>query len=421
MPRADADQQMAPVRTKAFPPWPVYDEKCQQAVLDVLKRGKGNYWSGPEGRDFQKAFAEYLGVLHAVTVANGTCAIQVALAACGVGPGDEVISPAYSFIASSTAVLNQGALPVFADIDELTHTIDPADIERKITPRTKAIVCVHLYGHACDMDAIMAIAKKHDLFVVEDCAQAHGAEYKGKKLGGVGHVGAFSFCQEKIISTGGEGGMVTTNDDKIGKMASMVRDHGFDEEERIELKKQGSLYQYFHHRMGYNFRMTNMQSALGLVLLEGLDENIAQRRQNAHDLNELLADCDFCTLPHDQDDIKHAYYQYTIALDLDKISVDRDEFVKAVQKEGVPAGLGNSPENYLEEVYTKRLGFAESGFPFNLPEYQESIQDYKPGLCPVAHEVGLRTVKLKVHPTCGREEMEDTAKALKIVCERLRK
>jgi len=421
MPQEDATQETTPVRTAPFPAWPVYDERCQQAVLDVLKSGKGNYWSGPQGRQFQQAFADYLGVPYGIAVANGTCALQMALAACGIGPGDEVITPAYSFIASSTCVLNQGALPIFADVDFATHTIDPADVERKIRPNTKAVICVHLYGHACNMDALMDIADRHDLFVIEDCAQAPGGEYRGKKLGSIGHVGAFSFCQEKIISTGGEGGMVTTKDEKLAKVAAMTRDHGFDEEERRELKKAGSLYQYFHHRMGYNFRLTNMQSALGLVLLEGLDEDVAGRRRNAHRLNELLGDSDAWVLPHDSNDIKHAYYQYTLTLDLDKLNVDRDTFVKAVQKEGIPAALGNSPENYLEDVFSQRIGFGDSGFPFTYPAYAESIQDYRPGLCPVAHDLGQRTVKLKVHPTCGEQEMNDTARAIKVVYDRFRK
>ena len=409
MPNSDDGSDSPPVRTRPFPPWPVYDEKCEAAVLEVLRSGKGNYWAGPQGRQFQEAFADQVGVARAIAVANGTCALHVALAAAGVG------------IASSTAVLNQGALPVFADVDRITHCIDPIDVARKVTPRTKAVICVHLYGHACEMDAIMDIAGRHSLIVIEDCAQAHGGEYKNTKLGAIGHLGAFSFCQEKIISTGGEGGMVTTKDAKLAGLASMVRDHGFDEQERIELKQQGSLYQYFHHRMGYNFRMTNMQAALGLVLLEGLDENVAQRRRNAHDLNELLADSGFCTLPHDQDDIEHAYYQYTLTLDLGQLSVDRDKFVKALQKEGIPAGVGNSPENYLEEVYTKRAGFGDTGFPFTHEAYHDSIQQYEPGLCPVAHDVGKRTVKLKVHPTCGRQEMVDTARALEVVYARLRK
>ena len=418
MPTTQAIPPDAPVRTRPFPRWPVYDERCCRAVTEVLLEGQGNYWSGPQGRQFQEAFANYLSVNQAIAVANGTCALHTALAACGVGPGDQVITPAYSFVASSTSVLNQGALPVFADIDPVTHCIDPSDIEAKITPRTQAIVCVHLYGHACDMDAIMAIASRHKLCVIEDCAQAHGGEYKGRKLGSIGHAGAYSFCQEKIISTGGEGGMVTTNDGRIAELAAMVRDHGFDEQERIELKRAGSLYQYFHHRMGYNFRMTNMQAALGLVLLEGLDDNVAQRRRNAYTLNNLLGDCEFCTLPHDSDQIKHAYYQYTVTLDLEKLTVDRDTFVKAVQAQGVPAGLGNTPENYLEQIFTKRMGFAASGFPFTDPTHHADIQDYHPGMCPVAHHLGQRTFRLKVHPTCGQQEMQDTADALKVVYQR---
>ena len=402
-----------PVRTEPFPPWPVYDERCEEAVLRVLRSGKGNYWSGPEGRTFQAKFAQYIGVDYAVAVANGTCALHAALAACEIGPGDEVITPAYSFIASSTTVLNVGALPIFADVDPHTHCVDPADIRRKITPRTRAVVCVHLYGHACDMDAIMALARENDLYVIEDCAHAQGGAYKGRKLGAIGHLGTFSFCQEKIFSTGGEGGMVTTADAALATKAAMIRDHGFDEDERIELKRAGSLYQYFHHRMGYNFRLTNLQSAIGICMLETLDENVAQRRKNAYLLNEMLAGCAVAVPPHDSDDIYHVYYQYTLSLIPDRLTVDRDTFVKELVRLGIPAGLGNSPENYLEEVYTRQQAFGQTGFPFTNPAHADSIQDYAEGLCPTARGVGRQTVKLKVHPTCGAQEMEDTATAIR--------
>ncbi|NQU45048.1 DegT/DnrJ/EryC1/StrS family aminotransferase, partial [bacterium] len=197
----------------AVPQWPVFDMAVMEDIREILETGKVNYWTGSRGQEFEKKFADWNGVGHAISTSNGTSALHTAIAGLGIGPGDEVIVTSYSFIASSFCVLQAGAIPVFADVNREDHLLDPSDVERKITPRTKAILVVHLYGIIANMDPILEIAKKHNLYVIEDCAQAHGGMYKGTKVGAVGHVGCYSFCQSKHFTTGGEGGMVVTNDE----------------------------------------------------------------------------------------------------------------------------------------------------------------------------------------------------------------
>lgn len=238
--------------------------------MEPLKIGEVNYWTGSKGKEFEEKFAKWNGSKYGISTTNGTSALHVALAGLEIGPGDEVIVPSYTFIASSFCILQAGAIPVFADVDKKTHCISPTDIEKKITKRTKAIICVHLYGNVCDIDEILAIAKKYKLYVVEDYAQAHGATYKGKKVGTIGDVGAFSFCQSKSFTTGGEGGMVTTDDEKVMWRCKSFRDHGYDVEKRMSLMELEGKLPYIHKMVGYNYRMTEIQSAIGLKELENL-------------------------------------------------------------------------------------------------------------------------------------------------------
>ena len=256
-----------PLNTEPFPMWPSFSEKTKQEALKPLETGLVNYWTGTKGVEFEERWAAYCGCKFGVSTTNGTSALHTALAACEIGPGDEVIVPSYSFIASAFCVLQAGAIPVFADVRKDTHTLDPEDVARKITPRTRAILPVHLYGIPCDMDELMAVAKAHNLFVIEDCAQAHGSEYKGKKVGSIGHAGAFSFCQSKHFTTGGEGGCVVTNDEDIFWRAKSFRDHGFNVKERLRLLELERKLFYIHERVGFNYRMTEIQSIIGLCEL----------------------------------------------------------------------------------------------------------------------------------------------------------
>ena len=394
---------------RPFPRWPVFWDDEKQAVLAVLDSGHVNYWTGERGRQFQAEFAAYMGVNEAIAVNSGTSALHVALAAAGVGPGDEVIVPARSFIASASAVTNQYAAPIFADIDPATHTISVDSVAERITPRTSAIIPVHLAGLPADMDPLLNLARKHGLAVVEDCAQAHGATYRGKKVGSLGTVNAWSFCQDKIFTTGGEGGMVGANDAEAAEVARSFRDHGFHEAERRSALARGSLNQYTHYRVGYNYRMTEMQSAIGLKALARLDWHLQRRRENAHYLTAGLRELDSVLSPTPETpESEHAFYCYYVTLDLAQLTCTRDEFVRAVQAEGVRAARGTSAELYLEPVYQQRVGYGNAHAPFDAVDYTRVE-------CPHAKDIGARSFRLEVYPTLQQEDLDDVLDAIRKV------
>lgn len=400
-----------PVRTQPYPPWPYFWEEEKQAVIEVLNSGKVNYWTGFQGMEFQKQFAAYCGVKHAVAVNSGTSALHVALAAAEVGPGDEVIVPSYTFIATAMAVLQQNAVPVFADVDARTYNLDPKSAEAQITGRTRAILPVHLHGHPADMDAFHALAEKHNLVIIEDAAQAHGAEYRGRKVGSLGHIAAFSMCQDKIFTTGGEGGMVTTNDDGFAEAARTFKDHGYWEEERRTLLEMEALYPYIHHRLGFNFRMTEMQAVIGKVALTRLDEWVEKRRANAHFLTKHLSQHPEIEPPYEAPDCRHAFYKYAFRVRTERLRVSREEFVKALGAEGIPCHAGVPPENQFEEVFTQRRGYGRTTCPFTCPWNARQI-DYSSVDTPVAREIGSRTVWLLVHPTLEERDLRDAVDAI---------
>ncbi len=268
--------------TNALAGWPSFSETAIKAVEAVLRSGKVNYWTGPSGREFEKRYAAWQGSKFAISTTNGTAALHVALTALGIGPGDEVIVPSYTFIATSFAVVQAGAIPRFADVNLEDHCISVASAERLVNARTKAIIPVHLYGNVCDMDPLIAFARRHGLHVIEDNAEAFGGEYKGRKTGTLGVMAAMSFCQNKTFTTGGEGGMVTTDDENLAWLARSVRDHGYDVKERLNLLELEQKLPYIHNVVGWNYRMTEMQSAIGLAELERIDTwNMPTRRRNA--------------------------------------------------------------------------------------------------------------------------------------------
>lgn len=404
------------IRTRPFPAWPYFWQEQKEAVQKVLDSGKVNYWTGSLGREFQARFAEFTCTSYAVAVNSGTAALHCALAAAQVGPGDEVIVPARTFIATAAAVVHQNAVPIFADVDPDTYTISIESANSLISPRTKAIIPVHLAGHPADMDPLMELAKEYGLIVIEDAAQAPGATYKGRPVGSLGHIAAFSFCQDKHFTTGGEGGAVVTNDEAMAEVARSIKDHGYYEYEHRDLLEAEALYTYIHHRIGWNYRLTEMQSALGITALQRMDWSVERRRENAHRLTEGITEIPWLEPAVEKDWAYHSFYKYYATIKAGALQVSRDDFVKAVRAEGVPIGLGSAPENYREEMFQKKIGYGQTQCPYECPWYKGRI-DYNQVACPNARETGSRTFVLLVHPTADLSDMNDVLSALKKVGE----
>jgi len=389
------------IAEEGFPMWPQFAEETFKDVLEPLKSGKVNYWTGPKGMEFEKAFADWVGAKMAIACTNGTAALHIAVSSLGIGPGDEVIVPSYSFIASSFSVVQAGAIPVFADVTE-DHTIDPKGIEKLITPRTKAIIVVHLYGVVADMDPILEIARKHNLKVIEDCAQCIGGEYKGTKAGVIGDVGCFSFCQSKHFTTGGEGGMVVTKDEDLGWECRSFRDHGYDVKTRMNLLELEETLPYIHNRVGFNYRMTEIQAIIGINELKRFDSwNLARRRKYAKMYDEAFIGLDgIKAVPVNTDERKNAYWWYPILLDIDKLDCDAPQFVKYLQKEGIPCYGILWPEAYEEKAYKEHNGFGTAKFPFRSKEYTDPKSvEYDKAFCPTANKLRKETFSLFLHPS----------------------
>ncbi|MCC6445824.1 MAG: DegT/DnrJ/EryC1/StrS family aminotransferase [Armatimonadetes bacterium] len=408
----------SPVIQGPLPGWPWFDEEAIRTAVEPLKTGKVNYWTGDIGRQFEDAWADWNGVKYAITTTNGTSALHTAVAALGIGPGDEVIVPSYTFIASSFCIVQAGAIPVFADVCREDHCLDPADIERKITARTRAVIPVHLYGNVCEMDAILSVAEKHDLLVIEDCAQAHGALYKGKKVGTFGHVGCFSFCQSKTFTTGGEGGAVITDDEKVAQACRSFRDHGYDVEKRMSLMELEGSLPYIHTRVGFNYRMTEMQSALGLAQMKRLDDwNLARRRRNGQVLIDALRDVpQVRTLPVHNEEKVNGFFVFPIVLDLDALACDKKAFLNALEAEGAPCWREFWPQCYKEQAYIEHNGFGRTRFPFESKEYTDPASvAYDEAFCPNAAWLEDRTFIVLCHPRLEEEHMKLIADAIKKV------
>ena len=407
-----------PVIKEPLPTWPWFDEETIKAVVDVLRSGKVNYWTGKKGIEFEEKFAKWCGAKYGISTSNGTSALHTALSALGIGPGDEVITVPYTFIATSFSVVQAGAIPVFADVKREDHCISPEDIEKKITERTKAIIPVHLYGNVCDMDEIMSIAKKHNLYVIEDAAEAHGAEYKGKKVGTIGDAGCFSFCQNKTFTTGGEGGMIVTNNEDVAWEARSFRDHGYDVRKRMSLLEMEQSLPYVHRRVGFNYRMTEAQSVIGIKELEKIDTwNLPRRRRNAEILTQALKDLpQILYLPVNTEEKKNGFYVYPIVLNLDKLNCDKNTFLNAVIAEGVYAWKEFWPQSYKEKAYVEHNGFGRFKFPFESKEYTnpESVR-YDKVFCPNCAWLEERTFVVHIWPTLKDEHMELIVKAIKKV------
>jgi dTDP-4-amino-4,6-dideoxygalactose transaminase len=332
--------------------WPRLDADEIEAAVAVLRSGKVNYWTGQEGRLFEKEFAAFVGCDHAVAVANGTAALECSLKALGIGPGDEVVTTSRTFIASASCAFTLGARPVIADVDPESQNITAEFIRAVLTPRTRAIVAVHLAGWPCDMDPILDLAREHKLKVVEDCAQAHGAKYKGRMVGSIGDAAAFSFCQDKIMTTAGEGGMVTTNSSELWRRGWAWKDHG-KSYDAVYARKQGSGFRWLHESFGTNARLTEVQSAVGRVALRKLPEWLRIRRRHAARLTRALAAMPGLRVTRPPDHIEHAYYKYYVFVRPEALRGrwTRDRILEAIQAEGVPCFSGSCSEIYLEEAF----------------------------------------------------------------------
>ncbi|HNS32438.1 MAG TPA: DegT/DnrJ/EryC1/StrS family aminotransferase [bacterium] len=405
-----------PVNKEKFPMWPSFSQKSIEKVSEPLKTGKVNYWTGKIGVEFEKAWAKWNGAKYGITTTNGTSALHTAVAGLGIGPGDEIICPSYSFIASSFCVLQAGALPIFADVND-SHTLNPDDIENKITEKTKAIIVVHLYGIVADLDPIIAIAKKHNLYVIEDCAQCFGGMYKGRKTGTIGDVGCFSFCQSKHFTTGGEGGAVITDNEDLWWNCQSFRDHGYDVQERMRLLELEAKLYYVHKRVGFNYRMTEMQSIVGMCELERLDSwNLPARRRNGRYLTEALKSHPLViSAPLDTPERENAYWWAPFVLDSEKLKVTVKQFVSAMEAEGVPAYGVQWPEMYKEEAYTQKNGFGSLKYPFNDPNARQI--DYSKVECKKAKWLSERTMSFFTHPVYEIKHMEKYVAAFKKVAD----
>ncbi|KIN89498.1 DegT/DnrJ/EryC1/StrS family aminotransferase [Thauera sp. SWB20] len=335
-----------------FSPWPSFTTEEADAVRDVLLSNKVNYWTGTECREFEKEYAAWAGTRYAVALANGTLALDVALHALGIGPGDEVVVTPRTFIASVSCVVNAGATPVFADVDPDSGNLSAETIARVLTPRTRAVICVHLAGWPCDMDPIMALAEQHGLKVIEDCAQAHGARYKGRSVGSIGHVGAWSFCQDKIMTTGGEGGMVTTNDEALWRDMWSFKDHGKSYAAVYE-REHPPGFRWLHEGFGTNWRMLEMQAAVGRIQLRRMAAWHEERLRNASRIWAAASDLLGLRVPPLPAHCEHAAYKCYVYVEPERLREgwDRDRIVATINAAGVPCYQGSCSEVYLEKAF----------------------------------------------------------------------
>ncbi len=389
-----------------FAPWPSFSEEEAEAIKNVLLSNKVNYWTGDECRKFEKEFAKWSGVNYSIALANGTLALEVALRALYIGPGDEVIVTPRTFIASISCVVNVGAIPVFADVDPESGNITAETISKVLTSKTKAIVCVHFGGWPCDMDPIMALASLYNIKVIEDCAQAHGAMYKGRSLGSIGHIGAWSFCQDKIMTTGGEGGMVTTNDETLWRKMWAYKDHGKSYEAVYE-REHPSGFRWVHESFGSNFRMIEIQAAIGRIQLKKMSEWSTKRNEitlsilrafepfkairtpNFKCNRDCIKDCS------SRSQCKHAYYKCYVYVDNANLKEgwSRDRIIQEIEMRGVPCFQGGCSEVYLEKA------FEGTGFT---PKNR----------LPIAKTLGDTSLMFLVHPTLTQENMNKTKEAI---------
>lgn len=376
-------------------PWPVFGEDDIAAVSAVLKSGKVNQWTGCEVGEFEKVFCDYVGVPYGIALANGTVALELALQASGIGLHDEVIVPSRTFVGTATAVLRVGGVPVFADVELADQNVSVASVEAVASDKTKALIAVHLAGMPCDLPALRAWCDKRKVVLIEDCAQAHGARVDGRSVGSFGDIACFSFCQDKIMTTGGEGGMLLTSDERIARFAWSFKDHGRDFD-LVRIQDDSPGFRYLTTGLGTNWRMTGMQAALGLRMLGKLDRMVECRRRNAEMLDHVTDSC-LCVLRRRKDSrFYHSFYKYHVVLDADalKDGWGRNRISQELKACGIPATVGVCPELYLEKVF-QNVCYSDGSVRNLCPQSRR----------PNARYLGEHAFMLQVHPTLSEEQM----------------
>jgi dTDP-4-amino-4,6-dideoxygalactose transaminase len=392
-----------------FSPWPFFTQEEADKVSSVLLSNKVNYWTGQEGRKFERDFARFADSKYAVALSNGTLALDLALVALGIGARnggseyDEVIVTSRTFLASASAIVTAGARPVFADVDANSQNITIDTVSNVLTSNTKAIIAVHLAGLPCDMDKLMVLANDNGLYVIEDCAQAHGAKYRGRSVGSVGHIGCWSFCQDKIMTTGGEGGMVTCNDEFLWRAMWAYKDHGKSYEAIYE-REHAPGFKWLHDSFGTNWRMTEMQAAIGRIQLTRMPEWYRLRAKNADMIADICSSFDCIRVPTVPDYMEHANYKYYVFVKPELLADGwtRDRIVDEINTLGVPCFQGSCSEVYLEKA-------------FDDTEFRPTVR------LPIAKMLGETSLMFLVHPTLTLNELEQTISAIKRVLEKAQK
>jgi len=382
------------VRNRPFAPWPVFADDERQASDAVLASGRVNYWTGSEGKLFEQEYAAFVGVKHAIALANGTLALELALRALGIGPGDEVIVPAKTFVATASCAVAVGARPVVCDVEPDSQNLSAKTVLDAITPRTRAIIAVHLAGWPCEMGPLVELAHSRNIFLIEDCAQAHGAMWDGKPVGCFGDISVYSFCQDKIITTGGEGGMLLTDRRDLWEKAWAYKDHG-KSWSAVHEREHPPGFRWLHESFGSNYRITEMQAAIGRLQLRKLGEWVAIRRRNAKVLAAGLRGVPGIRVPEPADNCFHSYYKFYVFLELDQLLPGWDPLrvLEAVCAEGVPCLQGSCSEIYRERA------FVDSGLA-----PQERLSN--------AARLSESSLMFLVHPTLTESDMNDTVRAV---------
>lgn len=385
-----------------YAPWPFFTQEEADAVSKTILSNKVNYWTGTECREFEKEFAEFAQTKYAIALTNGTVALDVALKALNIGAGDDVIVTSRTFLASASSIVTAGANPIFADVELDSQNISRRTIEAVLTPNTKAIICVHLAGLMCDMDPIMALAEEKGLYVIEDCAQAHGAMYKGRSAGSIGHIGAWSFCQDKIMTTGGEGGMVTTNDKTLWDKMWSYKDHGksFDS---VYNKQHPPGFRWVHDSFGTNWRMMEVQAVIGRIQLKRMPEWTKVRNQNMESILSIFDNSPYFTVHRPSEDYVHAAYKCYVQVNIEALPQDwdRDRIMNAISELGTPCYSGSCSEVYLEKAFDNT--------PWRPKKRLEN-----------ARKLGEASLMFLVHPTLTKDNMDNTVQNIKTVINKIK-